>query len=290
MGTATKNSWKSMLGLAGVGPHERARARRWARLFEAPLIIIALWLPFQWYLEVKGGLTSDWGRVFDWFAWSVFFVEAVTLTSLVKHKRRYLYGNWLNLVIIVSCFPVLWDVTPIAVMLRSLRLLLLVNVILRFSRTLRGILSLNSLGYTLMVSFVIILLSGTVISSIDPAIDTPWDGIWWAWVTVTTVGYGDIVPQSGAGRLFAGLLILLGIALFSLLTANFSAYFIGAQVKKVERREKRLQEEVSEVEQMEADIEKDEDTILLALRDIQGRLKRIEERLEQVEEERRKNR
>jgi voltage-gated potassium channel len=90
----------------------------------------------------------------------------------------------------------------------------------------RKILSRNHLGMTLMVSFIIVIMSGTLMALIDPNIETPLDGIWWAWVTITTVGYGDIVLGSTAGRLFgSALIILLGIALFSMLTASFSAFF-----------------------------------------------------------------
>ena len=103
-----------------------------------------------------------------------------------------------------------------------------------------------------------IVVSGILIASFDPGIQSAWDGIWWAWVTVTTVGYGDVVPVSGAGKFFASLLILLGVGLFSLLTANISAFLIGR------------------------DALKEEQEMRGRLRDIQDRLKRIEEHLERL--------
>jgi uncharacterized protein involved in cysteine biosynthesis len=57
-----------------------------------------------------------------------------------------------------------------------------------------------------------------------------------------------VVPHSGAGRLFGSLLILFGVVLLSLLTANLAAFFIGSDVEKVEREEKeadRLLKEIS---------------------------------------------
>jgi voltage-gated potassium channel len=88
-----------------------------------------------------------------------------------------------------------------------------------------------------MVSFIIVVLAGTLMAVIDPNIKTPLDGIWWAWVTITTVGYGDIVPGSTAGRLFGSLLILLGIALFSMLTGSFSAFFLAQEEEKISQQE-----------------------------------------------------
>jgi voltage-gated potassium channel len=84
--------------------------------------------------------------------------------------------------------------------------------------------------------------------------------MWWAWVTMATVGYGDVVPHSGAGRLFGSLLILFGVVLLSLLTANLAAFFIGSDVEKVEQDEK------------EAD---------RLLREISARLERVERLLEE---------
>jgi len=78
-----------------------------------------------------------------------------------------------------------------------------------------------------------------VISTLDPAIDNTWDGIWWAWVTVTTVGYGDVVPQTASGRVFAVVLMLMGISMLSLITANISAYLMARGTEKEIRLEQR---------------------------------------------------
>ncbi len=54
-----------------------------------------------------------------------------------------------------------------------------------------------------------------------------WSGVWWAIVTLTTVGYGDISPTTITGRLVAGMLMFSGIGLFSTLAAAVAAYFVG---------------------------------------------------------------
>ena len=50
--------------------------------------------------------------------------------------------------------------------------------------------------------------------------------VWWAATTVTTVGYGDTYPATAIGRGVATALMLVGIGLFGVLTANFAAYFV----------------------------------------------------------------
>ena len=52
------------------------------------------------------------------------------------------------------------------------------------------------------------------------------DGLWWAVVTLTTVGYGDVFPVTAAGRLSASLLMLLGIGFVAFITASVAAYFV----------------------------------------------------------------
>ena len=53
-----------------------------------------------------------------------------------------------------------------------------------------------------------------------------WDGIWWAVVTVTTVGYGDLYPTTVPGRIVGMLLMLVGIGFLAVLTATIASHFI----------------------------------------------------------------
>lgn len=236
------------LGIAGVAEHETATARQWARRLEWPMVGVALWIVLQWYLEETGSLSHAVARIADWLVWLAFVLETVILTTQVRDKRRYLLGNWLNLFIITAGFPYFWQFAPLVGLLRGVRLVLVLALLLRMSRTARKLLAQHRLGTTLIVAFFTMLLSGLIMSRIDPSVGDIWDGMWWAWVTMATVGYGDVVPHTGAGRLFASLVVLFGVVLISLLTANLAAFFIGADVEKIEAEEKesdRLLKEIS---------------------------------------------
>jgi len=248
-----------LLGIAGVEPHEQPAARLWAKRLEWPMLLVALWIPIQWYLEETQAIGPMLARIADWLIWLAFLVETTLLSALVRNKREYLLRNWMNLVIIIGGLPILWQYTPLVGLMRSLRLVLVIVLLSRLSRTIRKLLSRHQLGATLAVAFVTMLLSGVIVSRIDPSVGTIWDGMWWAWVTMATVGYGDVVPHNAAGRLFGSLLILFGVVLLSLLTANLAAFFIGGDVEKVEQEEK------------EAD---------RLLREISARLERVERLLE----------
>ena len=61
----------------------------------------------------------------------------------------------------------------------------------------------------------------------DQTFPTVWLGMWWALQTVTTVGYGDVVPQDTVGRAIASLLLLGGLALLSVVTATITSGFVA---------------------------------------------------------------
>ncbi len=60
------------------------------------------------------------------------------------------------------------------------------------------------------------------------------DGLWWAVVTMTTVGYGDKVPVTGLGRIFAFMLMFTGVILVSIFTATISSIFVTKKIKEIE--------------------------------------------------------
>jgi len=246
---------RKLIGLAGVAKNENYTAQQWGRRFEFFMVLIAIWLPLQWHMEKHHQILPSLVTISNWSVWVFFVLEMVVLLSLVQHRLNYLKRNWMKVVIIVVGLPIIWEQTPLVGILRGLQLLLMLRLMLPWWDTSVHFLSRNRLGTTLFTAFVTTTLAGVLMAAIDPAYKNPWVGIWWAWQTVTTVGYGDIVPVSFAGRLLAIVLMLLGIAFLSLLTANFSAYFISRGTNQVVKAE---------------------DQILKALQDVQKRLDKIE--------------
>ena len=61
----------------------------------------------------------------------------------------------------------------------------------------------------------------------DQTFPTVWLGMWWALTTVTTVGYGDVVPEDTVGRVVASFLLLGGLALLSVVTAVITSGFVA---------------------------------------------------------------
>ena len=81
-----------------------------------------------------------------------------------------------------------------------------------------------------MVAFVALTLAAVaalVEWAVDPGIGSFRDSLWWAIVTVTTVGYGDVVPTSTAGRLVGALLMLAGVSAIPIATSLVVSVFIS---------------------------------------------------------------
>jgi voltage-gated potassium channel len=93
----------------------------------------------------------------------------------------------------------------------------------------------------LIVAIILVLLAGLLVRLVEPDVFTSIGlSYWWAVTTVTTTGYGDIVPESTPGRLVGAALMLLGISLIPTLTSVVVATLVGkrqrAQQEMIERQ------------------------------------------------------
>ena len=73
-----------------------------------------------------------------------------------------------------------------------------------------------------------VVVFGIAIRLVDPdTFDTVWLGMWWAVQTVSTVGYGDVVPQETAGKAMASILMIGGLSLLAVVTATITSAFVA---------------------------------------------------------------
>ena len=88
-------------------------------------------------------------------------------------------------------------------------------------------------AYVIVVAWSIgVVVFGVVERLVDPnTFDNVWLGMWWAIQTVTTVGYGDVVPGSTAGKVIATFLMLGGLSLFAVVTGAITSAFVAQRQK-----------------------------------------------------------
>ena len=130
----------------------------------------------------------------------------------------------------------------------------------------------QSLIYLLILAFAVSIAAGFFLYILDPNIHSLLDGIWSAWVTMTHVGFGDVVPTSFLGRLLSAALILFGLALFSLCTAILSVTLIDKNIDTWGK-------DVHLIEQETNRIETDENKILHELARLHERMDALEKQL-----------
>ena len=93
----------------------------------------------------------------------------------------------------------------------------------------------RGLLYSLALCLLILVLGGVGFWILEPRTVTLADGLWLAFTTAATVGYGDIIPSTHASRAFAVIVVLLGLAVLSLVTASVAAMFVETEERQIER-------------------------------------------------------
>lgn len=247
---------KAFFGLAGIDESESSRIQHLGEVFYWVMLLIIFWLPIQSYLEFRHVLLAKISFVSDWIIWAAFFVKVTVLTSLVKRKAHYLVTNWMTLLVIVCGFPLIWIYFPQLANIKFLRLLLFISIIVPWLPVGYRFLSHNNFGATLFIAVVFMFLSGILISTFDSGIKSPLTGIWWAWETFSTVGYGDVVPTTFEGKVVAIIIMVMSACLYSLLTANFSAFLIKKTKKEDEIKDNELLQLLKKLETKIEQLEK----------------------------------
>lgn len=115
----------------------------------------------------------------------------------------------------------------------------------------RNILGSRGLLYSLALCMLILGLGGVGFWMVEPRAVTLSDGLWLAFTTAATVGYGDIIPSTHASRVFSVLVVLLGLAVLSLVTASVAAMLVEVEDRAIEQELMReighLREEVRQL-------------------------------------------
>src|SRR4051812_7255934 len=229
--TTQEATW---LGLGGVPAHENARAQLWEKRLHWPMIGVALLSIPVLFLE---DVTQTPGlQVLQTLLEMIIFVafagEFLWMMRLTARRTEYAIRNWLNILIIVASALDLagWEFEWVA-NARLLRLALVGLLLTRTFGSLRHMFSRNGIPFLMGLAAITFGIAGAGFYWIEPTVHSYADGVWLAFVTGSTVGYGDFVPTTTASRLFAGLMVLLGFTLFSLVTGSIAAFFVGEEEK-----------------------------------------------------------
>jgi voltage-gated potassium channel len=107
----------------------------------------------------------------------------------------------------------------------------------------RAVISGRIIPYLVLMMLAIMLLAAITVHFLSPrAFTTFGDEVWWAAQTVTTVGYGDVVPATSGGRFIGGIVMFVSVTTVSLVTAVVTAGFVAYQQRRLSGEAERHQE------------------------------------------------
>jgi voltage-gated potassium channel len=222
----------------------RSREQRVQGWFEWPVVTAAL-LTIPILVIQESHLGDPWeaiGTVLNWLTWGTFALEVVVMLWVVERRGAWLRARLIDTAVVVLTPPFAPAVWQAGRVFRLIRLLRLVRVF-----SVRRLLSLEGMKYAALVAAGTVVVGGAVFAAVEKEQHlTTWDGVWWAVTTVTTVGYGDIAPETDGGRVIAMAIMLVGIGFVALLTAFIADRFVHQQ-KEVAVREDQILAELSEI-------------------------------------------
>lgn len=211
-------------------PVEDPRVAAWEQRTEWPLVIAALVFfgAYAWPI-LEPGLHGFWRvacHVVDLVTWVMFAADYLGRVVLANHRMHYVLHHLLDLLVVAL---------PIFRPLRLLRLLLLIKLLNRqAAASFRGRVAVYVSGLT------VVLLVCASLAVLDSErghpganIETFGQALWWSFVTVSTVGYGDFYPVTTSGRIVAVALMIGGVALIGVVTATLASWLID-RVRSVE--------------------------------------------------------
>ncbi|MGW7051305.1 potassium channel family protein [Streptomyces sp. NPDC054887] len=156
----------------------------------------------------------------EWVVWGAFALDYLVRLTLSPRKWLFVRRHPLDLLAVV--LP----------LLRPLQLLRLVSTLLLVGRRARMAPQIQLTTYVGGAVVGLLMFGSLAVLEVerdspDGNIKTLGDAVWWSFTTMTTVGYGDHSPTTGLGRMLAVGLMLSGIALLGVVTANIAAWFIS---------------------------------------------------------------
>ncbi|WP_368680621.1 ion channel [Rhodococcus opacus] len=172
--------------------------------------------------------------------WVLFIIDYLARLTLAERRGRWFVYHLHELAIVV--LPIL----------RPLRLLRLLTVVSFLQRSVGGALRGRVVTYAITGTALLIAVAALAMLDAERAapeatITTFPDALWWAVVTVTTVGYGDLSPVTPAGRLIAVGLMVAGIALLGVVTATLASWLVQKVAEQDEMNQAATRQQVAEL-------------------------------------------
>lgn len=226
------------------------RLRAWERLTEWPLIAAALVFLVAYAWETIAALQGAPRMITETtmnIIWAAFVVDYLVRLVLAPARGRWFLGHLFDLAAVAL---------PLLRPLRLLRVVALVRVLQRNAGlALRGRIMIYAAGGAALITFIASLaVLDAERSAPGASITTFPNALWWALVTITTVGYGDLAPVTATGRTIAALLMIGGVALIGVITATLASWIVSTMALESAEEEAATQAQVADLQRQVAEL------------------------------------
>jgi voltage-gated potassium channel len=206
----------------GGAAHEKPRLERWQSHTEWPLATVAIIFLGAYSVRVLAepqGRSETALQLIIWITWAVFLIDYIARLCLAENRRRWFVRHLLDLAVVA--LP----------LLRPLRLLRLVVLVAALQKAIGGAIRGRVVVYTVCGVVLLVYVASLAILDVEryepvSKITTFGDAVWWSITTITTVGYGDLSPVTGVGRVIAVALMIGGISLVGVVTATLASWIV----------------------------------------------------------------
>ncbi|QNO14910.1 potassium channel family protein [Alkalicella caledoniensis] len=245
-------------------------------IYEYTMVILALIVVSMLIGEIIFDLpetTALFIEKIDTFILAIFIADYSIKLFMAENKKRYVLSNKAELISIIP-FSSIFRVFRLARLVRLARLS-------RFNRVLRSVawltrfkdkflifIKTNGLIYIIFITIVIVVLGSVCIKFFEDI--NFLDAIWWAFVTTTTVGYGDISPVSFGGRIVAGTLMLVGIGFIGMLTGTIATFFLNEGKKPISYEKEVITDIKNKLDKFDELTSSDLEQMFVVLRGLKG--------------------
>lgn len=188
---------------------------------------------------------KPWLDGFDWAMSGVFAVDYGLRFYMAPDRRKFVLHVWnlADLLVIASPVIALFTHSNLTALLRLVRIVRLGIIAKRVWDGSNHAFQRGQVKWIAVVAGGVVVLAWLTVwaqesTHPDSAIHTPFDALWWAIVTMFTVGYGDMYPHTVVGKVSATFLMFAGIALFGMVTASVASQFVESGSEKEAKKQR----------------------------------------------------
>lgn len=227
-------------------------------IYNIALSMLAIFSMVLTVLSLLGDISLRHGLASVTFfgIWIIFFADYIIRFWAAKSKKTFLIQNMFDLIALIPSHPVFsfFRISRIVQIIRYYHLFWKLGWSGKFTKKLHNFLYDTGFIYLLSISLVILIFSSLIFASFEH--DSLEKSLWWAITTATTVGYGDVTPTTGGGKLISAVLMFGGIGFIGLLTSTITDFFTDQDkedeqtqsIKQLTKQVEHLSKQVSQLQ------------------------------------------